>query len=466
MRLFWKLFLLQVLAVAAVLAGVLLVARAYSVRGFAEYIESRERERVEQLAGQLEELVAGGADLAEAWDAVPALRNREERMERRLRMDPPPDGGPPRERRVLVRRHMDGPPLQLQDADEEPVRGEPHLPPPHLVLREPIEVDGRVVGYLAWPRAPRNPAQIEFAHKQLMHMTRVAPIALLVAVVFAALITAIIVRPIRQLSRGTAALARREFGTRLPADRGDELGALARDFNRLAIALEGYDTRQRQWVADISHELRTPVAVLRGELEALLDGLRTADAAAMRSLREEVTRLEALIQDLHLVSIAESGGLRLHLAESDLGALARQAAERFRERLRVKGFSLDVTAPTGLTANVDAPRMEQVLANLLENALRHASPPGPIKVSARAEGGSIVLSVADAGPGVPPDTLPRLFDRLYRVETSRTRGNGGAGLGLAICKSIVEAHGGTIVARPSAAGGLEIALTLPCRSGS
>jgi two-component system, OmpR family, sensor histidine kinase BaeS len=209
--------------------------------------------------------------------------------------------------------------------------------------------------------------------------------------------------------------------------------------------------------------------VLRGELEALIDGVRTPDANAVRSLREEVRRLEALIQDLHLVSTAESGGLRLTLAQTDVGALARQAAERFRERLRAKGFELQIVGAASaatLSANVDSQRLDQFLANLLENALHHATPPGPITVTARAEGDAIVLTVADAGPGVPPDALPRLFDRLYRVESSRTRGNGGAGLGLAICKSIVEAHGGRIEARGSALGGLEILVRIPCRSAS
>ncbi|MGH8482298.1 MAG: ATP-binding protein, partial [Nevskiaceae bacterium] len=232
------------------------------------------------------------------------------------------------------------------------------------------------------------------------------------------------------------------------------------DFNRLAAALEGYDTRQRQWLADIAHELRTPLAVLRGEVEAILDGLRTADAGAMRSLRQEVGRLEALIQDLQLVSQAESGALRLNLAPADLGALAQRSGERFRERLKARGFVLAIDAAPGLTASVDADRIGQVLANLIENALQHAAAPGPIAITARAEGEHMVLSVADAGPGVPAEALPRLFDRLYRVEAARTRAGGGAGLGLAICKSIIEAHGGTIEARASAAGGLEIVVRL------
>lgn len=450
MRLFWKLFLLQLLAVTTVLAGALMVSRAYSVRGFAEFIELRERERVEQIAQRLGNAYEENWDLGEAWDALPAMR-------RAQRLHPPPPEDDAHHGRV-VRRHILRPPLQLQDADGNYLRGERELPPGDL-LRQPIESDGRVVGYLVRPRKLQA-EEAAFAHRQFRHLLRIAPIALLVAAAFAALITALITRPIRRISGGAAALARREFAVRLPEDRRDELGALAADFNRLAAALEGYDARQRQWLSDVAHELRTPLAVLRGEVEAALDGVRPVGTETLRSLRQEVGRLEALVQDLQFVSQAESGGLRLDRAPTDLGALARQSGERFRERLKARGFELRIAADGGLIASVDAQRIEQVLANLLENALRHATAPGPVTLVARADGDRVLLSVADAGPGVPPEALPRLFDRLYRVEAARTRAGGGSGLGLSICKSIVEAHGGTIEAR-AAAGGLEVAITLP-----
>ncbi|MGH8442102.1 MAG: ATP-binding protein [Nevskiaceae bacterium] len=448
MRLFWKLFLLQLLAITAVLAGVVATTRANSVRGFAEFVEKREVERIAQIAERLGEGYEHSFDLGEAWDELPAQQRGARRPP-----PPPPEG-------VVVRRHVVRAPLQLQDAQGNYLRGERELPLDHA-MKVPIESGGKLVGYLAWPRAPRGPDELEFAHTQFKHLVRIAPIALLIAAAFAALITSLIVRPIRQISGGAAALSRREFGTRLPEGRRDELGELATDFNRLATALEGYDTRQRQWLADIAHELRTPLAVLRGEIEAILDGLRSADAGSMRSLRQEVGRLEALVQDLQLVSQAEAGALRLNLAATDLAALVQHSAERFGERLKARGFSLSIDAAPGLSASVDAQRIEQVLANLIENAMRHASPPGPVTLTARADGGFAALSVADAGPGVPADALPRMFDRLYRVEAARTRAAGGAGLGLSICKSIVEAHGGKIRAQASATGGLEIVVTLP-----
>jgi two-component system, OmpR family, sensor histidine kinase BaeS len=492
-RLFWKLFVLQMLAAATLIGGALAVTRMHSLRNFAAFVEKHDREQVRELADELAEAYARSGDLAEAARSIPPLWRR---LQPPLRHPPeetdehdelealePPPPGEHREHMRVVRLHRPLLPLQLQDAAGQRVLGIPET----LALdseREPVTVEGKIVGYLARPPLHHPPEQLEFEHEQLRHLQRVVIVALLVAAAFAALITGIIVRPLRDLSRGAGALARREFGTRLPEGRRDELGALASDFNRLAAALEGYDTRQRQWLADVSHELRTPVSVLRGELEALLDGVRKADEGALRSLRQEVQRLEALIDDLRLVSLAESGALRLNLAETDLGALARQSAERFRERLKARGFALDVGAVNegaanvgaadvgaadvgaanvgaALAATVDPQRIDQVLANLLENVLRHATPPGPVSVTVRREGDFAVIAVSDSGPGVPADALPRLFDRLYRVESSRTRGTGGAGLGLAICRSIVEAHGGTIEARASGLGGLEIVARLP-----
>jgi two-component system sensor histidine kinase BaeS len=476
--LFWKLFVLQVLAAAAVLAGALALSRQYSMRGFAEYVEQQQRARVQQLAAQIaQDYAKNGGDLAAASEGIELLhrwpRHRPgpppgEREERVLRDEPgdePPQPDDRRHelprRRIVMRHEARTPPMQLQDAQGEYVRGDPRpLPPERARLREPITVDGAVVGYLAWPPVHVSPEQIEFAHKQSRHLAIIAPVALLVAAAFAMLITGLIVKPIRQLSAGATALTRREFATRLPADRADEIGQLAADFNRLAAALEAYDGRQRQWLADIAHELRTPLAVLRGELEAVQEGVRTVGPGLLESLRQEVQRLETLIEDLHLVSLAESGGLRLHLSDADVGVLTGTAVKRFGPQLAAKGFELRTAIEQGLRAHVDVQRFDQVLGNTLRNVLTHATPPGPVTVAARADAGGIVVSVADAGPGVPDAALPRLFDRLYRVDSSRSRGVGGAGLGLSICRSIVEAHGGTIAAQKSAAGGLEIVIRL------
>jgi two-component system sensor histidine kinase BaeS len=481
--LFWKLFWLQVLSAAILLAGALALTRALAVRSFGEYLAARERAQAAEVAASLALAWSGNRDLAAIAQAEPRLRDpRIRRHGSRGPGGPDGPGGPPADERFgppptgepppdgLPPAPPDGgpdhgsflPPLQLQDAQGRYVAGDPRPWRANVDPRVPIEADGTVVGYLAWPRMPRHTAQDEFAQRQARGFVLVGVVALILAALFAAWITTLIVRPIRRLSAGATALGRLEFTTRVREDRADEIGQLAADFNRLAEALSQYDTRQRQWLADVAHELRTPVAVLRGELEAIVDGIRAASPDAIRSLQDEVGRLSRLIDDLHLLSLAESGGLQLRLEAIDAATLADNAAARFAERFAAKGFRLErVAGADGVRVRADAQRFEQVLANLMQNVLVHATPPGPVRLAVAADGATVRFTVSDGGPGVPDAALPRLFDRLYRVGTDRSRGTGGSGLGLAICRSIVEAHGGTIAARRSAAGGLEVEVRLP-----
>lgn len=463
--LFWKLFAVQLVAAALLIGGVLLVIRHQTEASFTTYVEARERQRLEDVAERISEQYVQRQDLRAAALAVREFRRR---VEVRIGRPPRDDGHESEDERRLPPLPIRAP-LTLLDAGGQRVAGAP-LP---LALGEPLRVPitygEAVIGYLARPPLPAwaAPEESRFKRRMAAILTRITAMSLPLAALFALLISAMILHPIRRLSAGTAALSRREFETRIEVRRGDELGQLAADFNRLAEALGHYDTRQRQWLADIAHELRTPVAVLRGELDAMLDGVRSADPARLRSLQQEVLRLNALIDDLHLLSLAESGGLRLVREPVDLTALAREALARFDERLRAAGFAVELQAPArAVVADVDAQRIGQVLGNLLENALRHAQPPGPVVVEVAEENGAVRIAVSDAGPGVPAQALPRLFDRLYRVEAARSRAGGGAGLGLAICRSIVEAHGGRIEARAPVRGGLCVGFTLPHRSGA
>jgi two-component system sensor histidine kinase BaeS len=455
LSLFWKLFAVQLLAAATLVAGVLLLMRYQTATSFAAYVEARERQRLEEVAERIAEQYLPGGDLAEAAFTVREFR-------RRAFLPPPGAHERERERPREHRMQRLWAPLTLLDAQQQRIVGPPL--PDDGALRMPI-IDGDVtLGYVARPPLPDwiAPDEAGFWKRQTQALLRAAAIGLPLAALFAALIAAMVLRPLRRLSAGTAALSRREFGLRLDTDRGDEFGRLAADFNALAIALERYDRNQRQWLADIAHELRTPLAVLRGELEAVLDGVRPAGPAQLQSMQQEVQRLGSLIDDLHLLSLAESGGLRLVREHSDLNALVRAAAARFDNPLREAGFGLVLTLADGeLRADIDVQRIEQVLGNLLGNALRHAQPPGPVRVTTARVGDTLRVSVCDGGPGVPAEALPRLFERLYRVESARSRDGGGTGLGLAICRSIVEAHGGRIEARAVAGGGLGIHFELP-----
>ncbi|MGH6913809.1 MAG: ATP-binding protein, partial [Geminicoccales bacterium] len=204
-------------------------------------------------------------------------------------------------------------------------------------------------------------------------------------------------------------------------------------------------------IADIAHELRTPLAVLRGEIEALQDGVRPLGRDALDSLAGDTARLSRLVEDLHTLSLSDLGALSYHKEPVDLAEVANEVLDE--RRVRTKGLKLEKDLqPAPLMG--DADRLGQVFSNLLENSLRYTDPPGQIRVSS---GNGFVLW-EDSSPGVPEADLPKLTGRLYRVEGSRSRNGGGSGLGLAIARAIVEAHGGTLAASASLLGGLRIEL--------
>lgn len=492
-RLFWKLLGVQLLAFGLLLTGALAVMRWNTAHNFSAYLDATRRGNLKTDADRIAHAYERLHDLTEAANTLPRISGDPPRTRERFRDDgpdrPPPEGPsappgqpdegtpgpppvePPNEppRPPAEARPNRGPlPLQVQAPDHRIVAGSRRPIPEDDIWREPIVVNGETIGYLAQPVLGFRPAIAEevFLHAQTRGLWLIGGVSLVLAALVAAIVATLVLNPLRRLSTAAAALADRRFDTQLPVDRNDEIGQLAEDFNRLATSLAGYDQRQKQWIADIAHELRTPLAVLRGELEAVMDGVRKAEPATVRSLHQEVQRLTKLVDDLHLLSLAESGGLRIRPVRVDLGSLVDESHERFRERFQQRGFRLEKSAgDPSLLVDADRQRIEQVIGNLLENTLRHADPPGPVQLSAGRSPAGVFIRVSDAGPGVPADALPRLFDRLYRVDASRSRASGGAGLGLAISRSIAEAHGGTLVARASARGGLEVELVLPAPRG-
>jgi two-component system sensor histidine kinase BaeS len=214
-------------------------------------------------------------------------------------------------------------------------------------------------------------------------------------------------------------------------------------------------------MADVSHELRTPLAVLSAELEAIEDGVRPLDRSSVASLRSEVDALSKLVGDLNQLALADVGALAYRKETLDVAPLVQQAVESYRERVAERGLVLETELGGGGRVFADADRLQQMLRNLLENAARYTDPGGKVRVSLRNGGGRVAIDVEDTAPGVPAEALPHLFERFYRVEPSRSRANGGAGLGLSICRSIAAAHGGEISAAPSPLGGLRVSVTLP-----
>ena len=338
-------------------------------------------------------------------------------------------------------------------------------PPGALPLvRRAILVDGRTVGYLAVARSsgPTDALAYAFLEGLSASLWPIVGAGVLLSALAASLLALHFRRPIGRLALGAQALAEGRFDTRLAVERSDELGELAHHFNLLAARLDDAERSRRQWVADTSHELRTPLAVLRAQLEAIQDGVRQADPDHVAAMLRQVLALNRLIDELYALARADVGALECRQERIDLWALAEEEATGFGNRFAAAGLALDLQPPPSNTLVVaDPDRMRQVLRNLLENSLRYTSAGGRVALSAQAAGRRLVLAVDDSAPGVPDDALARLGERFYRVDASRSRAGGGAGLGLALCRRLVEAQGGTLAFAHSPLKGLRVTVSLP-----
>jgi signal transduction histidine kinase len=256
--------------------------------------------------------------------------------------------------------------------------------------------------------------------------------AVLLAVVVMLTIFRRVFAPVERLTAGARALADGRLDTRVDVGGSDEIGVLAGAFNAMAEALERNERARRNMVSDVAHELRTPLTNIRVQLEAVQDGVLDADTKLIASLEEDAATLARLVDDLQQLSLGEAGQLRLELADVSLRELVNRALDGMRTGLTVQCDVEDAIV------RVDARRMVQVIRNLVVNALTHAKSTVSVTANARA------IRVSDDGPGVPPEHAPRIFDRFYRADASRSRTTGGAGLGLAIARQLVELHGGTL----------------------
>ncbi len=271
-----------------------------------------------------------------------------------------------------------------------------------------------------------------------------------------------ILAPVKSLASAAVLLGKGDFRQRVQIRDKGELGQLADTFNSMASDLERAEQLRRNMVADIAHELRTPLSNIRGYLEAVRDGIKKPDADTIGSLQEEASLLSRLVDDLQELSLAEAGELTLVRSEEDVAGLVRQAVTAVEGQSSAKGLSLAVELSDNLlTVNVDSHRIGQVLRNLFENAIAHTGTGGTITVAARQLEGYVEVSVIDTGEGIPPEDLPNIFERFYRVDKSRTRATGGSGLGLTIVKRLIEAHGCTIEAYSEPGKGSRFTFTLP-----
>lgn len=381
------------------------------------------------------------------------------------RAGPPPRRGPPPPPRPPG--HVPGPPpgpgfgqrLSLLDTQGRVLRG----PIPVAgEARAPVVVDGRVVGELALAPLPAlaQVSDLEFAAQQRRTAMAIGLVVVAASVLAAFAMSRHLLARLGRLAEASRRLAAGERSARAGQLGHDEIGELARDFDRMAETLDRNRAARDRWIADISHELRTPLTILRGELAALEDGIRPLDRAALASLAREAERLSERIDDLHALALSDVGGLAYRFAPVDLAAVVHEAVDAHRDMLERVPLTVDASLPGTLrVARADDRRLRQMLDNLLDNSARYTDAGGSVQVElARDADGDAELVVEDSAPGVPPSALPHLLERHFRADHGR---GDGAGIGLAIVRNIVEAHGGTISVEASALGGLRVRVRLP-----
>ncbi|WLI87623.1 ATP-binding protein [Massilia sp. R2A-15] len=484
-----RLFASVLLAMLAVAAAGIALMRQNVTASFGEYALNIELDRLGELSGALARQYSdrGG------WDFLPPsaderrlwiARELERLDQRRFDVAPPPintgvrSGGPdpisPPAPPVPPAPPLPPLPLSAQstpglqdritllDARGAYLAGRPLDSGPSA--KRAIGPSSAPFGFLAVSRPPRPSDALARAFLRELSDSLVWIVGASIALSAGAamLLAAHFRKPIGRLAGAARELADGRFDVRLPADRSDELGELAHSFNQLAHKLEAAEQSRRQWVADTSHELRTPLSVLRAQLEAIQDGVRAGDPATVASMLRQVLSLNKLIDDLYALARSDVGTPYYQRMELDLWPLALEQATAFEDKLAGAGLRFAAGAPPAAsTALADPESMRQVLANLFENCVRYTARGGTVSLHARTDGSAIHVTLDDSAPGVPEDALARLGERFYRVDASRSRDKGGAGLGLALCRRIVEDQGGTLAFAHSPLGGLRVELTLP-----
>jgi two-component system sensor histidine kinase BaeS len=470
-------FTLMSVMVVVLMVGIM---RYFVTRNFTDYVNKSALERYSDFADAL----AAEYQQNKGWQT---LKNNPERWEQILQSSLPlkdSDGRPPapappahiesrppdvtpeelmaakfpRRMQRIARR------LVLFDAEKQRIAGgRVQVSSADYEMQE-IAVEGRTVGWLGLHKRQNlsNPLVIVFLKQQYQAFYIIGGVILLLAAIAAFFLSEHLLAPIRKLAAGTQALAARRFDIRIDVDSRDELGQLAADFNTMAQTLEDDEHMRQQWISDIAHELRTPLAILGGEVEALKDGIREVNRDTLDSLHAEVRHLNKIVNDLHELALADAGMLSIKKEPVDCGRVLKETLRLFKLRFDQKQITVENDLENQpITVMGDSDRLQQLFSNLIENTLRYTDSPGTLKIGHERTGNQLLLFFEDSGPGVPEAALGKLFDRLYRVDKSRSRLQGGSGLGLSICQSIVAALGGKIRAANADCGGLRIEIEFP-----
>lgn len=327
----------------------------------------------------------------------------------------------------------------------------------------PLQAGGKTAGYLLAEGGMTFSSSDEAF--LIRRLNRAALIAGLVggglALLLSLLLAGRLLQPIRALTGLAGRMAQGDLSQRAQVQGTDELARLGRAFNEMASSLEQAQASRRAMTADIAHELRNPLSIQRAHLEALQDGIYPFTAENLEPVLQQNLLLTRLVEDLHTLALAEAGQLSLDLQPVDLTTLVQESLERFRPQADERDIRLEAELQPLPPLRVDPQRIEQILGNLLSNALRHTPDGGRVRVRLQPDCERVFVSVHDSGPGIPEEALEKIFERFYRADRARSRSQGGAGLGLSIARNLAQAHGGTLRAANHPQGGAVFTLELP-----
>jgi len=441
--------LVGVVLLAVVLAGVLggLVSRY----AFVDYVAQAQRSDAEALAGTL----AAYYEQQGSWDGAETLLGGLCGYV----MGPGRDFG---------RHGMAASSWVLADAEGNFILGSGRrssLAADEVATGVPIIVGGQTVAFLVpamGGNAYLGPNHQSFLSGMYTALAWSGLIAAVIALAVGVALSRTLTRPLIALTKAASDVARGEFSRRVDIRSGDEVGELSRSFNRMARDLENAASLRRRLTADIAHELRTPISVIQGHLEAMMDGVFLADVEHLAVVHEETRLLGRLVDDLRTLTLAEAGELSLEKAELDLADVIRRTVGSFRPLAQEKNIHLEEPSEDALhPVHGDADRIGQVMGILLSNAIRHTPEGGNVQVSIHREVDGARVEVTDSGSGIAPEDLPHVFERFWRADASRSRDTGGTGLGLAIAKELVQAHDGTIQVESKPGRGTTFSCVLP-----
>lgn len=449
-----------------VLSNVLLIVSMWQVfqwsfdRGFVSYATERDRDFLEQMANRTSNLyvfydnwqfLVQESQLEGTWHQA-KLEN--------IRDLVPPPSTPNLD--LIYPSQYYRQRFLLFDAEQKPIIGKSRFPDAQT---HPVLVNNITVGYVGL-RSIRELVQdqtLRFVRQQGEAFLLISAFMLAIAALLTWPLAQWLSRPISSMQQATKKLAAGKFDTRIAVNGSDELARLSCDFNNLACTLERMREARKRWVADTAHELRTPVAILRGEIEAMQDGIIKVTPDSLASLQQETLHIARLIDDLNQLSMHDMGSLNYEMEDVSVDEIVEQTVQSMTLPFKEAGIELIYNEPSKapITITGDADRLYQLFSNLMNNSLKYTNAPGKLSIQLFEKGKNVVLLFEDSAPGVSDGDINRIFEQFFRVENSRNRATGGRGLGLAICSNIVEGHQGTISAYHSSDNGLGIKIEFP-----